>query len=312
MATARPKTAILIVGPTAVGKTSAATELAKRFNTEIISADSRQCFKELNIGVARPSEHELQTASHYFIASHSIHDNVSAGTFEQYALQKGNELFQTHDRIIVTGGTGLYVKAFCEGLDEIPNVPSNTREEIISNYEKNGLEWLQKQVQQKDPRFYMSGEIQNPHRLMRALEVAEATGRSILEFRNGQKEARDFNIVKIGLELSKEELHRNISTRVDQMIDAGLVEEARELVPYKNLNALQTVGYIEIFEFLDGKISLEQAVELIKQTTRQYAKRQMTWFKKDKEIKWFSPSQITQIETYLDSVIATDDTGFHR
>jgi tRNA dimethylallyltransferase len=313
MAMARSKTAILIVGPTAVGKTFVGIELATRFNTDIISADSRQCFKELNIGVARPSEQELQTVSHYFIASHSIHDNVNAGTFEQYALQKANELFQAHGQIIVTGGTGLYVKAFCDGLDEIPNVPSDTRKEIISSYEKNGLEWLQKQVQQKDPRFFMSaGEIQNPHRLMRALEVAEATGRSILEFRSGQKEARDFNIVKIGLELPKEELHRNINTRVDQMMDAGMVEEATELLPFKNLNALQTVGYTEIFDYLDGKISLEQAGELIKQNTRQYAKRQMTWFKKDKHIRWFAPSQLKEIESYLNSVVATDYTDGHR
>ena len=308
MALARSKTAILIVGPTAVGKTSVAIELAKRFNTEIISADSRQCFKELSIGVARPSEQQLQAVNHYFIASHSIHDNVNAGTFKQYASKKANELFNKGGRIIVTGGTGLYVKAFCEGLDEIPNVPNETRKEIISNYERNGLDWLQKQVQEKDPRFYMSGEIQNPHRLMRALEVAEATGRSILEFRSGQKETRDFNIVKIGLELPKEELHRNINTRVDHMIGAGLVKEAKQLSSYKSLNALQTVGYTEIFDYLDGKITLEQAAELIKQNTRQYAKRQMTWFKKDKEIKWFAPSQLSEIEEYSNSVVATDFT----
>lgn len=311
MALARSKMAILIVGPTAVGKTSIAIELAKRFNTEIISADSKQCFKELNIGVARPPEQELQAVHHYFIASHSIDDNVNAGTFEQYALERANELFNIHGRIIVSGGTGLYVKAFCEGLDEIPNVPNETRKEIISKYERNGLDWLQKQVREKDPRFYMSGEIQNPHRLMRALEVAEATGRSIFEFRGGQKETRDFNIVKIGLELPKEELYRNINTRVDKMIDSGLVGEARQLAPYKNLNALQTVGYREIFEYLDGTLSLEDAAMLIKKNTRQYAKRQMTWFKKDKEIKWFHPSEIKQIEIYLDSVVATDFTDEH-
>jgi tRNA dimethylallyltransferase len=306
---ANRKMVILVLGPTAVGKTSVAVELAKRFHTEIISADSRQCFKELNIGVARPSKRELQTAPHYFVASHSIHDNVNAGTFEQYALQKANELFETHDRIIVTGGTGLYVQAFCEGLDEIPPVSNDTRKEIISNYETNGLEWLQKQVEKKDPRFYSSGEIQNPHRLMRALEVAEATGRSILEFRSGQKETRDFDIVKIGLELPKEELHRNISARVDQMLDAGLVEEVKQLLPYKKLNALQTVGYTEVFDYLGGKISLERASESIKKNTRQYAKRQMTWFRKDKGIKWFAPSDTTRIEAYL---VATDGTDEHR
>jgi len=305
---ANRKTAIVILGPTAVGKTSVAIQLAKRFHTEIISADSRQCFKELNIGVARPSERELQTVHHYFVASHSIDENVSAGTFEQYALQKANELLQTHDRIIITGGTGLYVKAFCDGLDEIPAVPRDTRKEIVSNYEKHGLEWLQKQVQKKDPRFYTSGEIENPHRLMRALEVVEATGRSILEFRRGQKESRDFNIAKIGLEVPKEELHRNISARVDQMIDAGLVQEVKQLRPYKILNALQTVGYTEIFDYLDGKISLEKAIDLIKKNTRQYAKRQMTWFRKDKEVKWFSPSEISEIEKFVNNIAATDYT----
>jgi len=311
MALARFKTAILIIGPTAVGKTSVAIELAKRFNTEILSADSRQCFKELNIGVARPSELELRAVPHYFIASHSIHDNVNAGTFEQYALQKAKELFRTHDRIIVTGGTGLYLQAFSEGLDEIPNVPNETRKEIISKYEKNGLEWLQKQVEKLDPRFYTSGEIRNPHRLMRALEVAQATGRSILEYRIGQKETRDFDIVKIGLELPKEELHRNINARVDRMIDAGLVEEAKQLSRYRSLNALQTVGYKEIFDYLDLKFPTERAIELIKQNTRQYAKRQMTWFKKDKEIKWFGPSEISRIEEYL-VIAAANATNRNR
>ncbi len=297
------KTVVIVVGPTAAGKTSAAIELAKRFQTEIISADSRQCFKELNIGVARPSEKELQTVKHHFIASHSIHDNVNAGTFEQYALQKVNDLFQTHDFIIMTGGTGLYIKAFYEGMDEIPDVPDEIHGTIISRYNEEGLEWLQKEVQQKDLEFYKSGEIQNPQRLMRALEVAEATGKSILEFRKGRKEKRDFNIIRIGLELPREELHRNINIRVDKMIQAGLVEEVKELLAYKNLNALQTVGYSEIFAYLDRKISLEEAIELIKKNTRQYAKRQMTWFKKDKEIKWFAPNEIEKMKEHLNDAL---------
>lgn len=294
------KTVIIIVGPTAVGKTSVAIELAQYFNTEIISADSRQCFKELNTGVARPSQKELDRAKHHFIASHSIHDNVSAGVFEQYALEKADDLFQTYNTVIMTGGTGLYIKAFCEGMDEIPATHGEIRRAIISQYEENGLSWLQKKIQQKDPKFYKMGEIQNPHRLMRALEVIEVTGKSILEFRKGKKEKRYFNIMKIGLELPGEELHRNINTRVDKMIENGLVEEARKLQPYKNLNALQTVGYSEIFDYFDGKISLEKAVELIKKNTRQYAKRQMTWFKKDKEIKWFNSSCLQKIKAYLD------------
>ena len=286
MALAKNRTVVIVAGPTAVGKTAVAIELAKRYETEIVSADSRQCFRELNIGVARPSETELQTIKHYFIASHSIHDAVNAGSFEQYALQKVNEIFQMHNVAIMVGGTGLYIRAFCEGMDEMPDVPPEIRSSIMMNYEKNGLKWLQHETQKKDPDFYKTAEIQNPQRLMRALEVAETTGQSILKFRKGKKQKRDFNIVKIGLELSKEELHRNIHTRVDKMIEAGLVEEVKKLSPYKNLNALQTVGYAEIFDYLDGKISIELATELIKNHTRQYAKRQITWFKKDKDINW--------------------------
>ena len=307
------KTIIIIVGPTAVGKTPVAIKLATHFNTEIISADSRQCFKELRIGVAR-----LKTVKHHFVASHSIHHIVNAGTFAQYALNKTNELFQTHDTVIMSGGTGLYVKAFCEGMDEIPNVPDEIRDEIISKHQANGLEWLQEQIAQKDPRFYSLGEIQNPQRLMRALEVAMATGRSILEFHKGQKEKRDFNIIKIGLELSKQELHRNINARVDKMIEEGLFEEVKRLVPYKNLNALQTVGYSEIFDFLEGNLSVEQAVDNIKKNTRQYAKRQMTWFKRDKEINWLSadePNIIQFAETLVKKQVpagpAEDSRALH-
>jgi tRNA dimethylallyltransferase len=293
------KTAVIVVGPTASGKTSIAIDLAKHFKTEIISADSRQCFRELNIGVGRPSEEELTTVKHYFIASHSINDNVSAGTFEQYALEKANALFREHDVVVVSGGTGLYIKAFCEGMDAIPNVPGEVRETIISEFKEKGLEWLQKEVEQKDPSFYKSGEIKNPQRLMRALEVMEFTGRSIVEFRKGLKASRAFTIIKIGLELSKEELHRNIEMRVDKMIAQGLVEEVRELLPHKDQNALQTVGYPEIFAYLDGKISLDKAIDLIKKNTKQYARRQMTWFRKDKEIKWFAPSAIEEMKGHL-------------
>ena len=289
------KTVIIICGPTAVGKTSVAIQLATHFKTEIISADSRQCFKELNIGVARPSAEELKEVKHHFIVSHSIKEEVTAVTFEQYALQKTKELFHQHDIVIMVGGTGLYIKAFCEGLDAIPDVPAEIRKNIISNYESRGMEWLQNEVNEKDPAFYAAGEIQNPQRMMRALEVMEATGRSILSFRNGEKAKREFNIIKIGLKLPKEELIRNINTRVEKMMEEGLLHEVKQLQPGKNLNALQTVGYVEIFDHLEGKISLADAIEKIKTNTRQYTKRQMTWFKKDKEIKWFLPSQLSEI-----------------
>lgn len=294
----RKKTVIVIAGPTAVGKTAVAIEAAKHFNTEIISADSRQCFKELNIGVARPSAEELQQVTHHFIASHSIQDEINAASFEQYALKKTDELFQKHDKVIMVGGTGLYIRAFCEGLDEIPAVEPAIRNKIVTEYEKQGLEWLQEEIKQKDPEFYKSGEIQNPQRLMRALEVVESLGQSVLHFRKGKKAERDFHIIKIGLELSKEELHRNINSRVDKMIETGLVEEVKGLQSYKKLNALQTVGYSEIFDYLDEKISLNEAVNTIKANTRQYAKRQMTWFRKDKEVKWFSPAETDKIIGY--------------
>lgn len=286
---------IIVAGPTAVGKTAVAIQLAKHFGTSIISADSRQCYKELEIGVARPSVQEQEAVHHYFIASHSILDEITAAGFEQYALQKTTELFQQHDTAIMVGGTGLYIKAFCEGLDLIPAVDPAIREQIISNYNSRGLAWLQGQVQQKDPAFYASGEIQNPQRMMRALEVVESTGQSVLSFRKGEKAQRNFNIIKIGLELPKEELHQRIHTRVDQMMQAGQLEEVKGLVPYKQLNALQTVGYKELFEYLEGTISLEKAVDQIRTNTRQYAKRQMTWFKKDEEMKWFAPGQLIQM-----------------
>lgn len=219
------KTVIIIAGPTAVGKTSIAIQLAKHFNTEIISADSRQCFKELNIGVARPSSEELASVPHYFIASHSIHHKVDAVVFEKYALEKLEMIFKNHNVAIMVGGTGLYIKAFCEGMDEMPEIPETTRQQIIDSYNENGIEWLQQQLKEKDPEFYAKGEMKNPQRMMRALEIKETTRKSILELRSGNKIKRDFKIIKIGLELPKEELHRNIHARVDKMLETGLVEE---------------------------------------------------------------------------------------
>lgn len=289
------KTVIIICGPTAVGKTSLAISIAKQFQTEIISADSRQCFKELKIGVARPSDEELKEVHHHFIASHPIAENINAAFFEKYALRKVNELFEKHDVVVMVGGTGLYIKAFCEGLDEIPAIDESIRQKIIENYEEHGISWLQEEIEKKDPEFYKVGEMQNPQRMMRALEVIESTGRSIFSFRSNKKVKRDFKIIKIGLELAKEELHANINSRVDKMINDGLVEEVRSLQSYRDVNALQTVGYSEIFEHLDGEISLEAAIEKIKRNTRQYAKRQLTWFKKDKEIWWINAKRKDEI-----------------
>ncbi len=287
----RSKTIIIIVGPTAVGKTTFALDVAKLLNTEIISADSRQCYKELNIGVAKPSVDELQQVKHHFINSHSVQEEVNAVVFEHYALNAAEEIFRSKDVAVMVGGTGLYIKAFADGLDDIPAVNEDLRQQIIDQYEQNGLEWLQNEVLQKDPEFWAVAEQHNPQRLMRALEVKESTGNSITEFRKGEKQDRPFNIIKIGLELPREELYNRINIRVDQMIEQGLLQEANELLPLRHLNALQTVGYKELFDHFDRNISLEKAIEDIKKNSRHYAKRQLTWFRKDQDISWFSPHQ---------------------
>lgn len=283
------KTCIIIAGATAVGKTNFAIQLAQQLGTEIISADSRQCFKEMHIGVAKPSAAELQAVPHHFIGSHSIHDDMNAGIFEQYALEKVKTIFAKHDTAVMVGGTGLYIKAFGEGIDEMPQVDPSLREEIITSFKTKGLEWLQQQVKDTDPDYYANGEIQNPQRLMRALEIKLSSGQSITSFQTQQKKTRDFNIVPIGLELPREQLYNQINTRVDIMMKEGLLAEAESLLPFKTLNALQTVGYKELFSYFKGTISIDEAVEQIKINTRHYAKRQMTWFKKHPQWHWVHP-----------------------
>ena len=285
------KTVILIAGPTAVGKTAMAIKVAQHLQTEIISADSRQCYREMNIGVALPSLTELATVPHHFIATHSIHQKVTAAAFEDYALQKASDIFKSKDTLVMVGGTGLYMKAFEEGLDEIPEVPDSIRNEVIMEYNEKGLDWLQDEVKRNDPEFYSAGEIQNPHRLMRALEVWRTTGHSITTFKKGNKKNRPFRIIKLALHLPKEALHHNISVRVDAMMEMGLEAEAKSLLPYRHLTALQTVGYKELFQYFDGTLSLKEAILQIKQHTRQYAKRQLTWFRKDIIFKWFEPTE---------------------
>ena len=265
-----------------------AVQLAQHFQTEIISADSRQCFRELNIGVAKPTDEDLQSVHHHFINSHSIHDEVNAAVFEQYALKAVQQIFAKKNVAVMVGGTGLYIKAFCEGLDEIPPVDEHVRQQLMDQYKAYGIAYLQNQLAEKDPAFWQQAEQQNPQRLMRALEVLLSAGRSITTFQKGEKEKRDFNILKIGLQLSREQLYNQINSRVDIMIKNGLVEEVENLQSCKNLNALQTVGYKEIFNHLESKSTLVEAIEKIKLTTRHYAKRQMTWFTKDKDINWLN------------------------
>ena len=280
-------TVIVVVGPTAVGKTAFAIALAQHFNTQIISADSRQCYHELNIGVAKPTTLELAAAKHYFIGAHSINEEVNAGVFEKYALDAADQIFKTNATAVMVGGTGLYIKSFCEGIDLIPAIDVAIRNRMITDYEANGLEWLQKEVADKDPIYWESThEKNNPQRLMRALEIVVATGKSITSFQSAQKVTRPFNILKIGLSMPREILNGRIHERVDAMMQDGLLEEVKGLLPMAHLNALQTVGYQEIFAHLRGEISLQDAVLQIKQHTRQYAKRQMTWFTKDTAVNW--------------------------
>lgn len=281
------KHVVIVAGPTAVGKTALAIALAEKFDTSIISADSRQCYRELNIGVARPTAEELERVKHYFIASHSIHDELNAGSFEQYALQAAEEIFHRHLTAVMVGGTGLYIKTFCEGMDHMPAVDPAVRDLVTASYKEKGLGWLQAEVETKDPVFWAVAEQQNPQRLMRALEIVYSTGQSITVYRNQQKTQRTFRVTKIGLELPRTLLYDRINKRVDLMMEAGLLEEARAVYPFRRLNALQTVGYKELFDHFDGHCTLDEAVRRIKQNTRHYAKRQMTWFKKDPEIKWF-------------------------
>ncbi len=293
------KTVYIVVGPTAVGKTSFAIALAKALGTEIISADARQCYKEMNIGVARPSVDELKSVPHHFIASHSISENINASYFENWAIDKVESLFTSKDTIVMLGGTGLYIKAFCEGLDLIPAIDAEIRENIIAQYEKLGMRWLQKEVSVKDPQYWEKGEQKNPQRLMRALEVMLGTGSSIISFQNKKAVERPFKIVKIGLELPREELYDRINARVLNMVEEGLEKEVKSLESYAHLNALQTVGYSEWKDYFEQKISKEKAIENIQQNTRHYAKRQMTWFKRDPAITWFNASTVEPKQVLL-------------
>ncbi|QES87517.1 tRNA (adenosine(37)-N6)-dimethylallyltransferase MiaA [Rhizosphaericola mali] len=296
----KSKTLIVIAGPTASGKTALAVQLAQHWQTEILSADSRQCYKELGIAVAKPSLEEMAGIPHYFIDSHFIREDVNAGTFENYGLNTLNNIFSKNDIAIMVGGTGLYIKSLCEGIDEMPNIPIEVREEITQQFQVNGLSWLQTEVAEKDPLFWdNSKEKDNPQRLMRALEFVNFTGESIQNFKTDSKIERPFNIVRFAIDWDRPSLYDRINFRVDQMLEKGLVEEAKNLFPYRHLNALNTVGYKELFDHFDGNISLDQAIEQIKINTRHYAKRQITWFKKDTSIEWISA---TDLDTIIDKV----------
>lgn len=282
------KELIVISGPTAVGKTSLAINLANEINTEIISADSRQFYKELNIGVARPSQKELNSIKHHFIGHISIQDNYNAGEYEAEAIEKINSLFQKYDKLVITGGSGMYIDAITKGMDNLPNVDKSIREELNELFKDNGITPLQEELMEKDIEYYNIVDKQNHIRLIRALEIIRQTGKTFTSFRTNPKKKRDFKIKKFVLIRDREELIQRINQRVDIMVEEGLIEEARELYPFRDLNALNTVGYKELFKYFDSKISLEEAIEEIKINTRKYAKRQVTWFRKDKDYTWLS------------------------
>jgi len=276
-----------IVGPTAIGKTSLSIKIAQHFNTEILSADSRQFYREMSIGTAVPDHEELQAAPHHFIQHISIEDSYSVGDFERDALAKLEDLFQKHRLAVMVGGSGLYTKAVTEGLDEFPQVDPSIRDGLNQQLEANGIEWLQKKLMELDPNYYRQADVHNPHRLIRALEICMATGRPFSSFLNQEKKPREFKTIQIGLSAKREIIYDRTNRRVDLMMQHGLLDEARELYSKRHLNALNTVGYKELFDHFSGNIDLETAISEIKKNTRRFAKRQLTWFRKDARIHWF-------------------------
>ncbi|MEL6811923.1 MAG: tRNA (adenosine(37)-N6)-dimethylallyltransferase MiaA [Bacteroidota bacterium] len=278
---------VTIVGPTAIGKTALSIRMAKEFSTEIISADSRQFFKEMRIGTAVPSAEELAAAPHHFIQNLSIHDTYSVGDFEKDAIQLLDELFQRHNILVMVGGSGLYVDAVVKGLDTFPEVSPKIRETLNKEFQTHGIELLQKELKEVDPKYYHKVDLHNHHRLIRALEIYRETGKAFSSFLNRPSKKRNFNTLYIGLTADRKIVYDRINQRVDLMMEEGLLEEARALFENKDLNALQTVGYRELFQYFEGTWDLEQAVSEIKKNTRRFAKRQGTWFKKNQAIHWF-------------------------
>lgn len=294
---------ISIVGPTAIGKTALAIQLAKQFNTHIISADSRQFYKEISIGTAKPSDEDLKEAPHHFIGNKSISETYSAGDFEREALMKIEELFKHHQVLIMVGGSGLYVNAVLEGLHEMPSIDQETRNGIIELYEAEGIEALQNKLKALDEDRFNSIDKMNPQRLMRAIEIALLSKETFGELKQQQKKSRPFKTIKIALNMDRPKLYDRINHRVDLMLDSGLLKECQTVYEFKNHYALQTVGYTEIFDFFEEKHDLNKAIELIKQHTRNYAKRQLTWFRRDADTAWFEPNNYKEILSHIKSLM---------
>lgn len=294
------KRLIVIVGPTGSGKTSLSIRLARHYGIPILSTDSRQLYRGMAIGTAQPTAEQLQAAPHYMIANHDKEDNLSCGEYETEALEVLDGLFRQHDMVIAVGGSGLYVKALCEGMDDLPEVDEALRESLNFRLQVEGLAPLVEELKQLDPVYYQSVDRANPARVVRALEVCLQTGRPFSEQRTGKKVERPFDIIKIGIDLPRDILYDRIDRRVDEMLHEGLEAEARALYPYRDLNALQTVGYREMFEYFDGDIDFEEAVRLIKRNSRRYAKRQLTWFRRDGEVHWFRPDEDSAMIKWID------------
>ena len=297
------KTLIIIAGPTAIGKTALAISLAKHFKTEIISADSRQFYREMNIGTAKPSEAELKEVKHHLINSHSVLDQFNAGDFEKESIELINKLFLNHDQVIMAGGSGLFINAVSHGFDQLPIATEEIRNYFNTILEEKGIKFLQDQLKEIDPVYYKEVDIYNPQRIIRALEVFECSGKTFSSLRTNIKKQRPFNIVKIGLNTDRNIVYERINLRVDQMIKDGLIKEVEGLKSFRHLNPLNTVGYSEIFDYLEGKSNREEAIEKIKQNTRRFAKRQITWFKKSEDIKWYKPDELEPIIQYLNPLI---------
>ena len=289
----------MLAGPTAVGKTDIAIRLAQYFDTAVISADSRQCYREMSIGTAKPSAEELAAVPHYFIDSFSLEEELNAADYERLALGYAAEVLSSKDIAVVCGGTGLYIKALCEGIDAMPRSDRAIEQALQQQYEQQGIAWLQARVSAEDPLFYAQAEQQNPARLIRALAFKRSTGQSIVQYRSGQAKERPFAVIKVALDLPRPVLYQRINQRVDSMMQTGLLQEARGLYPLRHLKNLQTVGYTELFDYMDGTTDLDTAVALIKQHSRNYAKRQLTWFRKDADFAWFSPQDYDAMLEYI-------------
>ena len=300
------KTLIVITGPTAVGKTAVSLDIAKHFGIPVINADSRQIFKELRIGTARPTETEMQEVKHYFVGTLGIEDYYSASLYEQQVLELLDKEFQSHDYALLSGGSMMYIDAVCDGIDDIPTIDDQTRETMKRRLKEEGLEALVEELRRLDPDYYEIVDRQNPRRVVHALEICVMTGKTYTSFRSKERRSKEksrnvrpFHIIKIGLNREREELYNRINARVDQMMSDGLLDEVKALYPKKELNALNTVGYKELFDYLDGRWPLEEAVERIKGNTRRYARKQLTWYKKDEHIRWFHPDDKQSLMNYI-------------